>query len=73
MKTNIHLWSYLAQFFAEWENFLTKIVEKINTNFDVQGRFFEIYAVYEIMWKKYCRTRQATDGSMARVHFTLST
>jgi len=32
--------------------FQTKVVEKINTNFYVQGRFFEICAVYEIMLKK---------------------
>jgi hypothetical protein len=24
MKTNVHLWSYLAQFFLEWEMFQTK-------------------------------------------------
>jgi len=25
MKTNIHFWSYLAQFFLEWEMFHTKL------------------------------------------------
>jgi hypothetical protein len=73
MKTNIHLWSYLAQFFLEWEMFQTNVLEKINRDFYVQGRFFEIRAVYEIMWKKYCRLGQATDGSMEHVHFPLST
>jgi len=75
MKTNIHvhLWSYLAQFFLEWEMFQTKVAEKINTNFYVQGRLFKIRAVYEIMWKQFCRAGQATDGSMGHVHFTLST
>ena len=29
MKTNINFWSYLAQFFLEWEMFQTKDVEKI--------------------------------------------
>ena len=29
MQTDIHLWSYLAQFFLEWETFQTKVVEKI--------------------------------------------
>jgi len=31
MKTNIHLLSYLAQFFLEREMFKTKVVEKIKT------------------------------------------
>ena len=31
VKTNIHLWSYLAQFLLEWEIFQTKVVEKIKT------------------------------------------
>jgi len=28
--------------------------------------FFEIRAVYKIMWKKYGRARQATDGNILR-------
>ena len=32
MKTNIHFWSHLAQFFLEWEMFQTKVVEKIKTH-----------------------------------------
>ena len=32
MKTNIHFWSYLAQFFLEWEIFQTKVLEKIKTH-----------------------------------------
>jgi hypothetical protein len=32
MKTNIILWSYLAQFFLEWEMFQTQVVEKIKTH-----------------------------------------
>jgi hypothetical protein len=27
MKASIHLWSYLAQLFLEWEMFQTKVVE----------------------------------------------
>jgi hypothetical protein len=27
-----HLWSYVAEFFAEWESFQPKVVEKIKTN-----------------------------------------
>ena len=33
MKTNIHLWSYLAQFCLEWDIFQTKSVKKIETRF----------------------------------------
>ena len=29
MKTHIHMWSYLAQFFLEWEIFQTNIVQNI--------------------------------------------
>jgi len=37
MQTDIHLGSYLAQFFLEWEMFQTKVVGgKIKTNFCVQ-------------------------------------
>jgi len=32
MTTNIHVLSYLIQFFLEWEMFATKIVEKIKTH-----------------------------------------
>jgi hypothetical protein len=40
MKTNVHLWLYLAEFFVEWEIFQTEIVgEDQNTHF-VFGNFF---------------------------------
>jgi hypothetical protein len=29
MKTNTHFWSYLIQFFLEWEMFQTKVAQKI--------------------------------------------
>ena len=32
MKTCIHLWQYLSQFFLEWEMFQTKVVQKIKTH-----------------------------------------
>ena len=32
LKTARHFWPYLAQFFLEWENFQTNIVEKIKTH-----------------------------------------
>ena len=39
MKTTGHFWSYLTQFFLEWEKFQTKIVEKIKTHIYVQTFF----------------------------------
>jgi hypothetical protein len=32
MKTYAHLWSYLAQYFLEWEMYQTKVAEKIKTH-----------------------------------------
>ena len=29
MKTDVHFWSYLAQFFLEWKMFGTNVVENI--------------------------------------------
>jgi hypothetical protein len=40
MKTNKHLWSYLAQFFLEWKIFQTKFVEKIVTHILCPITFF---------------------------------
>ena len=45
--------------------FQTKVVEKIKTHILCSVTFFfENGAVYEIMWKKYCRAGQATDDNM---------
>jgi hypothetical protein len=60
MKTYVHFLSYLAQFFLEWEMFHIKFVEKIKTHFMFNKFFFGNSAVYETMWKKYCRAGQAT-------------
>ena len=48
MKTNIHLWSQLAQFFLEWKMFQTKVVEKIKTHILHSVTIFGKRAVYEI-------------------------
>ena len=61
MKTKILLPSYLAKFFVEWDTFQTKAVENIETYLMFTDLFFpENRAVYEIMWKKYCRVGQMT-------------
>jgi hypothetical protein len=46
--------------------------ENRNTHFMISF-FFENCAVYEIMWKKYCRTGQATDDNVADAHCMLDT
>ena len=55
MKTTRHFWSYLAQFFWEWEMFHTNVAEKIKTHIlcSVTLFFFENCAIYEIMWKNF--------------------
>ena len=40
MKTNIHLFSYLPQFFLEWEMFQAKVAEKIETYFMLHNFLF---------------------------------
>ena len=37
MKTNIHFWSYLAQFILEWEMFQSKVVNKLKTRILCSG------------------------------------
>jgi hypothetical protein len=52
MKTDIHVLSYLAEFFLEWEIFQTKVVKEIKTHFLISlfiFFFFENVTVYEIM------------------------
>jgi hypothetical protein len=50
MKTTIHFWIYLAQFFLEWEMLQEKVVEKVRTYVSCSVTFFfENRAVYEIM------------------------
>ena len=52
MKTYVHLWQYLVEFFLEWAMFQTNVVENIKTHFMFSDFFStSILAVYEIMWK----------------------
>jgi hypothetical protein len=51
--------------------FQTKVVEKIKTHILCSVTFHENRAVYEIMWEKYCRAGQGTDGNMAHAHCML--
>jgi hypothetical protein len=42
LKTDIHFWSYLVQFFSEWEMFQTKVVDKIKTQIFCSLTYFRI-------------------------------
>jgi hypothetical protein len=46
--------------------FQTKVVEKIKTHILYSIIFSENIAVCEIMWKKCCRAKQATDDNIIR-------
>jgi hypothetical protein len=60
----------LSSFWSEM--FQTKYVEKIKIRVLGSITFFpENRAVYEIMWKEYCRAAQATDDNMAQAHCML--
>jgi len=50
MKTNIDFWSYLTQFFSEWEMFQKKIVEKIETTVLCSVTFFQKIVLF-VRWK----------------------
>ena len=72
MKTNTHLWSYLAQFFLEWKIFQTKFVAKIKTHILCQITFFLNHVIYEIMLNDTV-AGQATDDNMAYALYMLDT
>jgi hypothetical protein len=42
MKTDINFWSYLTQFFWEWEILQTEFVKKLQTNFVFRKFFISI-------------------------------
>jgi len=53
--------------------FETKFAEKIKTHFIFNDFFFEIHALYGIMWKITNTAGQATDDKMVQAHFILDT
>jgi len=50
MKTNIQFWSYLVQYFLEWEMFRIQSAEKIKTRFIFNNFFRKTYRLWD-MWK----------------------
>ena len=73
MKTNIHVLSYLAQLFLEWEMLQTKIVEKFKTNILCLIIFFFFFENRAVNLEKYCRVGQATDANMAHARCMMDT
>ena len=69
MKTNIHVWSYVAQFFLEWETFETKAVEKIKTHILYSVTIFRKWSRLWDIVEECCRAGQAPDDNMAHAHF----
>jgi hypothetical protein len=72
MKTIIHFWSYLAQFFLEWKMFQTRVVEKIKAYFVVNNFFRNSCRLWDNV-EKHRTAGQATGDSMAPTHCMLDT
>jgi len=51
VKTNLHLWSYLAHFFTEWEMLRTKDVKKSKHIACSVTSFLENRTSHDIIWK----------------------
>ena len=62
-KTNIHFWSYIAEFFLEWEMFQIKFVNKITLNSIILFR--KSCRLWDNV-EKCGRAGQATDGNKIR-------
>ena len=69
MKTNVHFWSYLSQFFSEDKSFM----ENQNSHFKFSNFYFQNRAVFYINVKKYFRTGQTADDNVVHGHFMLDT
>jgi hypothetical protein len=75
MKTIIHFWSYLAQFFLEWEIFQLNDVEKNQNTHFMWSNFFFFWRSCRL-WdnvEKCSAAGQITDENTAHAHFTLDT
>ena len=66
LKINIHLRSYLAQFFLEREMFQIKLVKKIETHILWSIPLFRKSCRLWDNVDKYCRSRLATDDNKIR-------
>ena len=62
MKTNLYYWSYLTQFFVEWE--MLSCIENKNTHFMFNNFFFKPCRLWRIWKKCWAGTPQMTVWSM---------
>jgi hypothetical protein len=66
MQTDIHFWSYLAQFFLEWEMFQINVVEKVKTHILCSVTSFrKSYRLWDNV-ENPCKSAQATDVNRTR-------
>ena len=69
MKTDTRFWSYLAQFFLEWELYRTDVVEQIKTHILCSITFFRKSCRLWDSVEKYFRAGPATDDDIiGRMH-----
>jgi hypothetical protein len=67
VKTCVHLWLYLAEFFLEWEMLQTKVVQKTKTQIIFSHFFFpKVLPLWHNVEKKYYRSTLATDDNTIR-------
>ena len=65
VKTYVHLWSYLAPSFLEWDIFQTKIVEEIKTHIFCSVNFSENRALYDVRWEQCFKSQSTALSSVA--------
>jgi hypothetical protein len=71
MKNYAHLWQYLAEFFLEWEMFLTKVVDKIKSHILCAITSYRKSCGLWDNVEKFGTARQATDDNIIqRMRFT---
>ena len=68
-STNIRFWSYLAQFFLEWNMFRTKVVEKVKTQISCSIMISEYHATYDMKWRNILE-RCILQMTIWRMHIT---
>jgi hypothetical protein len=66
MKTYVHLWLHLIQFFLKWEMFQAKVVEKMKTHFMLNNFFFRKSCHLRDNFEICGRDRQVTDDNIIR-------
>ena len=64
MKTNINLWSHLAQFFLEWKMFQTKVVPENESTHFIFGNYTRKSCRLLDNVEECCRARQAADNML---------